>query len=113
MLKWKAHYSSLFWLDDNLLPVLILWLKHFIEWLTGLSWNVNCSNVNIIIDFALTNLITLTADQFYPTFVYIISDVEDQGNNLDQHIYCPIKFLQVCSALLNLEFMGGVNAKVF
>jgi len=29
----KAQYSAVFFLDDNLLPVLILWLKLFTDWL--------------------------------------------------------------------------------
>ena len=31
----KASYSSVFWLDDKLLPALKLWLKGFIDWLRG------------------------------------------------------------------------------
>ena len=38
----KAYYSMVFLLDDKLLPVLKVWLKHFIHWLRRLSCNRKC-----------------------------------------------------------------------
>jgi len=34
-----------FVLDEKLLPMLICWLKLFTDWLGGLNYNGNCSNI--------------------------------------------------------------------
>ena len=42
----KAHNSSVYIQEEELLPVLTIWTKHFIDWLIWLRCNGYCSNVN-------------------------------------------------------------------